>query len=316
MKLSYAILWFEDIPEWVKMIMPKIKEIIEKENFDFDFESYEQDGDFNGDLNKFDFILVDYKFGGKNGAELINEIREGNCYTDVLFYSKDGAEDLMKEITKLGLNGIFYCHRDDFLKEFEKIFQKSLKKIQHPNNLRGLVMAETADLDKLKKKILKEYFNLEHNKKEEFEKEIHKKIEDFLKDSLDKINSYRVQKLILTEDPNQGSERKDILKLIDERFFDLSKKARSIKNLIDFLELNLNFNFGEYDEKIISKRNKLAHEPEDQREDGSIYFKDLCFNQEECRKIRKDIKEYKLLLESLFEQLIKIKQEQNSAPGK
>lgn len=300
MELTYKILWFENEPRWIKSKIDEISNIVENENFIFEVNTFKKEEDFTGNYNDYDFILVDLKLNdGTKGTKIIQDIRSGECYTDVLFYSQEGEEKLRQEIIKESLEGVFFCHREDFLEEFKKIFLKTLKKVQHPNNLRGLVMAETCDLDKLKKKILKEYFSLNHSKQLELEQKIHEKIEEFIKQNIDRINHYRKELFSINVEKSKERSEKAILEMIDESFFDFSKKARTIKNLIEFMGLDIDFDFEDYNSSIIEKRNKLAHEPE-KITNGKIYFKDLCFTQDECRLIRKDIRRYKTLLEKIL----------------
>ncbi len=298
MKLSYKILWFENESSFEDLHLQDIKRLVEKESFEFEHKLCRKRDDFKGRYKDYDLILIDYKLtGAKNGYEIIEEIRK-DCYGDILFYSQRPIKELKDEIIKRILSGVFYCHRDDFFEEFKKIFDENMKRIHHPNNLRGLVMAETSDLDKLKKKILKKYFELTHEKKDEFEEKIHRKIEKHISESIGKLNSYRVCKYEFKKLELEGRREKEIESLIDDPIFEFSKKARAIVNLIGLLNLNLIFDFRDYNEKIISKRNDLAHKPEEEI-DGIVVFGSLKFDIEECRQIRKDIIKYKKIMEEL-----------------
>lgn len=163
------------------------------------------------------------------------------------------------------------------------------------------MMAETSDLEKLKKEIFTEYFRLDHEGKVGFQNAIFKLIEDSIKGHYKKIKKYQKKKIEIKETDLDEEFGENIFNLIEDFIFDFSKKGQCIKKLIELLGSRNTFNFREYDEKIIKKRNKLAHEPE--REDGDVlYFGDLKFTPGECKDIRKDIKKYnKLLTELLIE---------------
>jgi len=282
-----------------------IQKLVEDENFEFEYTICRKGEDFNGDYGDYDLILMDYELANRSkGSDIIQEIRD-DFYVDILFYSQHSVKTLKEQIFEKGLSGIFYCHRDDFIEEIKNIFAENMKRIQHPNNLRGLIMAETSDLDKLKKKILHKYFSLSHDKKEEFEEKIHKKIESHISDNIKKLNLYRTCKYELKKMDLEGNKEKEIQFLIDDPLFEFSKKGMAIVNLIEFLESRQIFNFKEYSEDIISKRNKLAHEPE--IFDGeNIMFGTLIFSLDECKRIRGDIRKYKSILESLYEEIIKL----------
>jgi hypothetical protein len=65
------------------------------------------------------------------------------------------------------LDGVFCAHREEFLDKFEKLFNANIRKVEDVNNLRGLVMAETADLEEIKDEIIKLYDKHNNIKKDE-----------------------------------------------------------------------------------------------------------------------------------------------------
>lgn len=113
MKLKYKILWFDNEPDWVESIEDDIREIIEDEYcFVYDKELREKD-EPKASYNNYDLILMDLNLEDeKTGDQLIQNIRNLDIYTDVLFYSADGISTIKEKAQALGLEGVYFSGRD------------------------------------------------------------------------------------------------------------------------------------------------------------------------------------------------------------
>lgn len=296
MKIKFYLLWFENEPDWVTGKKEYVKEIVEESGFKcVEPKICRKGSEFKGKYDDYDMILVDYKLvggskKGQTGADIISKIRK-ECFSNIIFYSQHGEDRLREEIAKKGLDGVFCVHRDDFLDRFEKIFLAHIKKIEDVNNLRGLVMAETADLESLKEEIIELYDSVDCPKKKEYTKKI---IDEML-------NIANGQKTFF-ESKDEDTPIRDLLEKLD--FY---RKSMMIHRINKRTTPVANFIHDDFNRDIIIKRNLLAHVKESKTNDGDIILesrdKSLLFSQDEAKQIRKDISKYRIELEKIKESL-------------
>lgn len=286
MKLEYKILWIDNDNKIYKDHQSIIEEhltdlgftpVIEKGT---DYQAFDK---FESNLKQFDLFLLDYKLDGtQNGNEIIKNIRdEHSIYTDVIFYSTL-PDEVRQRIYEDKLNGVYYTSRkfDEFEEDVLSIIDVTIKKTQDVNNLRGLIMAEVAELDRIKEKILKAYS--EKKKCGTIEKYIIEKLKKSYDDNLKDIAKHT------------SSSLNDIF---DKLYVDSDKKARAIK------KVETKFDENSYRNNILKIRNKFAHVEESDGFDAEgITCKvigDIPFTEEKCIEIRKEIKAYKKILEDI-----------------
>jgi len=309
MNIKYSILWFED--DDMKFIKPRIEEYLTDLGFIPEINKKTNlEGVENIKFDKYNLILLDYHLDDKQTTDFIlDKLQQMDYFSEILFYSdKENFEELIKKDIKK-FQGVFWQYgRENLVGKIINVIDLTLRKFQDLNNLRGLVMAETSDLDKLKKEIFSYYLKLSHPKKEQFISDMCKRMKESTLSNFKKIMKYNGKKINVTEEDLTEAFEKNELDLIDEFFFDFDKKSRCIPELIKFIESSKEFDYQDYKQCIINKRNDLAHKPEIER-DGFLFFGDLQFNEEECKLIRTDIKKYKDLLESLLDEIKNLKSE-------
>lgn len=286
MKLEYKILWIDNDDKIYKDHQSIIEDyltdlgftpIIEKGG---DYQAFDK---FESDLKQFDLFLLDYKLDGKqNGNEIIKNIRdEHSIYTDVIFYSTL-PEEVRQRIYEDKLNGVYYTSRkfDEFEEDVISIIDVTIKKVQDVNNLRGLIMAEVAELDRIKETILKKYS--EKNQCGTIENYLIEKLNKSYNDNLKKVEKYTASSLI---------------DIFENLYVDSDKRARAIKKVEN------SFDEESYRKNILFTRNKFAHIEEtpgtDQDGNSCSIIGDIPFTEKKCIEIRKEIKDYKKLLEGI-----------------
>lgn len=296
MRIKFYILWFENEPTWVAGKTEDVKEIIEENGFEWVQPTVcKKEGEFNGNYNEFDMILVDYRLvdgerDGQTGADIIGKIRE-DCFSNILFYSQKGEADLRKEIADKNLDGVFCADRSDFLERFESVFFSYIKKIEDVNNLRGLVMAEAADLESLTAEVIEMYDGVACQKKKEYTKKV---IEEMLASANDQKTFF--------ESKDENTTFKVLLERLNfyRKSIIIDRINRRGTPVSSFAQIT-------FYEEIIAKRNLLAHVIESKK-DGKVVLeskdKRLIFSQDEARKIRKDILKYKTELEKIKKSLM------------
>jgi len=307
MKLNYKILWIEDNKTSIKIKVKNIRKYLENDyGFDCNIEDiiikdyqefqdeYIEDGKIKSNIESFDLLLVDFDLGEEEqtGDKLIKIIRDGKVYSEILFYSSN-LEQLKEKLQENFIDGVFTSDRDDLEEKIKRLIQVTIKKVQDVNNLRGLIMAEVAELDRIKKRIIKKYNS---HADSSFRKYVKEKVFSQLREELENLNC-----LVKVEDAECSYEDINLEEIQKNFFYDTNKKSRTVFKIKKQKCNKILFVHENYKKDIIDKRNVFAHEEEDTRADGIKILKypnntDLEFTEEHCIKIRKDIKKYKRLL--------------------
>lgn len=315
MGLLYNILWVDDRIDEYKMleIDREIESYVRELFFEPHLYMYENVEDAEKDLKsrRYDVIFSDFNISeNKSGEDFINYIRKQNVNTEVLFYS--AKQDL--PIISLDRISFLNLKRDASYDELKKkmisLIDLTIEKLNDLTSLRGLVMAETSELDKNMEDVCYRYFvqNKTDISDHIFEEVIKSLEKDYLNkleksNNCDKKCSHKIRKLIYKEN------------IITNIAFDSSRKARSVKKIIKETNFSLdNYGINEdfyeaYLKEIIETRNLLAHSYsiiKDSGEENLISKKDgkeIVFDKDIIKNIRKRILLYKNILRDLYNKL-------------
>ncbi len=305
--LKYRILWVDDnIETFIDLsVDTEFEEYLEKLGFVpeiLKFETADKVLDHLKEDKKFDLILSDLNLANnEKGDALINKIREGDIYTEVLFYSgKPGFEETAKSLYQDRVSFFSLMDDEGFRKFKEKIYlliRLTISKLQELDNIRGLVMAETSELDVQIEDMLIEIVSKDTDLTKNLRTYMVKKVED---------NNKERAKLYEGIDKLSNSE------LIKNRtLFDASKKSRTLNEFLkksglikkedSFKDFHQN-----YEKDVLKVRNDLAHAKSDEidgveylilsRKDGDQPIK---LDQEQCVNIRTNLKKYSDLLRKI-----------------
>ncbi|WP_026476497.1 response regulator [Alkaliphilus transvaalensis] len=295
MKLEYRILWFEDNESWFKTHKQVIENFLDDRGFVLNAVRYENDDKGIEEILKecdYDLILMDYNLTDANGDVIIERIREQQLYTEIIFYSQNGAQAIRDIIKERGVDGV-YCsgrHIIDFEEKVTKVIETTIKKVQDLNNMRGLVMAEVSELDDVMLQIISNFLlAVSCEEKDKLIQEIFKVMKNSMKD-----NAKKLERFI-------GSN--DIQNLINSRLFDSEKKRNVVSKIINIInEQNIMEN---YKEEVLIIRNVLAHVKEEIVDGKRVLrsklpgFEEFIFDDQICVKIRKDLKKHNDLLKNI-----------------
>jgi len=304
MKLKYKVLWIEDQMKSIRGKYRIINKYIEDKGFDSDIEhidsydKFENEIGYDG-LKDYDLLLVDLNLDEteedeNDGNKIIANIRGKNIYTEIVFYSSQ-YEDLQNRLQEHFIEGIFTAERKLLETKAKNIIDVTLHKVQDINNLRGLIMAEVAELDILKEEIINKAAQKIDGKS--LEKYVLKKIKASGKSCTNQAESHL----------------SDIDNVLFESLFgkigfvDSNKKAMVIGEALKKLGITepvCKDTFTQpYIDTILTKRNKFAHIKESDINDGNgnscKHIADIPFTEEKCIEIRKEIKKYKKVLEDI-----------------
>ena len=254
---------------------------------------------------KYDLILSDYNIEGTNeqGDVLIQKIRDGGIFTEVLFYSAQPDFDSIAKNLYRDRVSFYSLIGDEGFKGFKektvKLIDHTVSKLQELNNIRGLVMAETSELDNIVEEMLFSFLSKTNEKSKT-------------------LKEYIVEIIISSSQGNLKQAQKlndlDTYGLVKSRIFDADKKSRSINKLLELLELKesvfVEF-YKNYKTDVLDTRNDLAHAKSDVI-DGVEYLiiskkgeeHPIKFNQEHCILIRKNLRNQTDILKRIKEILL------------
>jgi hypothetical protein len=311
MKLKYKILWIEDEKSSIKIKAKNIRKYLEDDygfeclesditilDYEEFVEDYIDDNELKScsDIEKYDLLLVDFNLGEEEhtGDKLIQIIRDNNIYSEILFYSSD-LDSLIDKLNQHFIDGVFTSVRDELENKVKKLIKVTIKKVQDVNNLRGLIMAEVAELDRMKERII---------------------IKASVKIPEKSIEKYTLKKVKESGNSNKNKAQRyldDLDSVTFESLFsfvgfiDSDKKAKAtgeILNKLNITEPVTKDDFIQpYIDDILGKRNKFAHIEECDGDDGQgnscKVIGDIPFTEENCIEIRKEIKKYKDILKEI-----------------
>jgi len=293
MKLTYKILWVEDRieqPEFKDMVVRLTQYLSEEEFFDASVITVENSEEFENKFSdEYDLIITDYSLGERNGDYIIQYTREvKGILTEIFFYS---AQSEIKPMSNLITNSRITFHqvsgangyRDLYLR-IKELIDITIKKFQHIISMRGMVMAETSELDISMEGILKKILTTDSEKNKSAKKVIKDKFIESTNDFIDKFKKM-----------DEIKEFELLLRKIGSEH-----RWRALKrNCQEDLRAEYSDILENYKKDIIDERNILAH-AKYYKEDSNEYLENsnpngvpYKFDSSRCKEIRKKLNQYK-----------------------
>ena len=276
MKLDYNILWIDDTPKWVESIESPLKEHFDELGYRLKI-TLEKNGANIVEAIKnpeLDLIIVDYRLPKITGKDLIETIRKKHVLVEIVFYSQEGNP---KDKFTTPPDGVYFTAREDAEERITAVIDLTLKKSQDINNIRGLVIAETIDIETKLGDVLVRCFGdrgtlfrerlldpdmalFDFGKKD-------KLLQGILKDKITELNKKTAD--------GKGTEK-------DEKLVAALKELKAIYKL--------------FPDEVIHPRNTMAHVEKQWDENGKCVLKSrikghrpICVDHEWCIKARKDL---------------------------
>lgn len=167
MKLEFKLLVVDDDPDSIEQALSALREHLEERGFalaeqvqeDFSAESLRKLARLRG--QDYDLVVVDYNLGLEemNGAEIARTLRRNLPFTDMVFYSSIPAADLLGELAKHKVPGVFTATRQELDDALKGLADTVIGKAVDINHMRGIAMAEVAELDLLMEETLVRAFS-------------------------------------------------------------------------------------------------------------------------------------------------------------
>ncbi|MCG8520943.1 MAG: hypothetical protein MI744_01915, partial [Pseudomonadales bacterium] len=221
--------------------------------------------------------------------EFIRSFDRQPILTDVLFYSS-AVEKVRDSMHRLGLEGVYTADRRDIETKFDLVVDSTIKKVQEVNNMRGLIMAETSDLDQLMLEIILVVLKT---------------------DISEEMSEYISGEINATVDFLSGlckADGKIANKMNDSRLFTSVHKAKSINKLYKLKKIGIDKFFDSYNKEVLSPRNIFAHVQESEEDGKKVLLSEKTgkrevFTEQRCIEIRKDLIKYRETLEDILKAL-------------
>lgn len=294
MTIEYKILWVEDDTSWYETTEELFSGTIEELGFILNSQRCINIDEVKAEvaannLKDYDLMLIDFTLGGSETGEKIIEfirnIKETPILTDILFYSS-AVQNVKDSMHKLGLEGVYFADRKDLDSKFDLVVNTTIKKVQDLNNMRGLIMAETSDIDKFMYEIIsttldKDSFELRDKLKETIVENVKKKINSKNKAFLKYQSKDEVEKIIK-----------------DPLMFDACEKLKALQFIFEEVDHEVAIKhksngFADSYSKIVKKRNLLGHETPREIDGKKILgsgVNEFEFNDDFCVDMRKDVR--------------------------
>lgn len=290
MTLEFKLLWVEDEDGFIDAHSDGICDYLDSKGYAPILEEVATFDEIDmRKINSYDLLLIDYHLDDEmSGNQVIHEIRNYNCLTPVVFYSNSPTKEIRGKLNELGLDGVYCSTREGFPKLVEQIIGVTLKKVEDINNLRGLFLAISSDLESTLNRILLSIYNsLDDIGRSRFITYVAEKTcQSAFDENIKNLDLFRKGEI-------------DFQVFVSEHYFyDMAKKICTLmhclkqssissleimekrKILIDFIP------------EIIKMRNSLAHVVEAIDEQGNpiLKGKGIIFNEEKYVEIRKKLK--------------------------
>lgn len=299
MKLDFNVLWFDDQRAYVSAAEEELKEYLSEKGFQLQVNW--QTGDVNFDdlvekeaFNNYDLILVDYQMGEKSrhGDELTGIIRE-SFYTDIIFYSGEDKQKLKELIAQKPVDGVYCANRKNLAEAIMKVVETTIRIFQHPNALRGMVMAETADFDEIITNCLLTYTSkLSPEEVNSYLTTIHQWVDEKSQENIKQFG-----KRIDPEEPSSFLNHRAFQ--AKHKLIYLIKSIENFDTIKPFIE-----ELKAYENEVIEPRNKLAHvKLEDKGGKLTLVGSDFEFTPDALIALRKTLLKHGQNFENIIAQL-------------
>jgi CheY-like chemotaxis protein len=257
MKLDFRLLVIDDQPDEIYDAIEILRMDLEDKGFRLDVTVAEDisekgiDDYCHAEGRNIDLAIVDYRLGADdiNGALAAKTVRRRLKYTDIIFYSTSSKDELAQQIGG-HVDGVFLASRgNDFDDVLRGIADTIVGKAVDLNHMRGIAIAEAAEMDLLMEEILAKAF-VSNNVA--FVAKGPERLGS-LRDN-ERTNLARLEKLI---------EVGDVVGIVnDSAIFGSTYKWQAVAKLGEMALSKADkacMVFAAYDSEVIGKRNLLAH---------------------------------------------------------
>lgn len=161
--MKFRIVWIDDSKTWVRSAYSDVEDAFTEREFTPEIMEFQDTAPAKKEIlsTYADLILVDHTLpGGMRGDEFIKELRAHRCFAHVVYYSQH-TENL-QAITE-DKHFIHVTHRDHIDSTLESVADQAYRQYKHPAFMRGLLLSEFIDLERLMEELISLSFRGEKN---------------------------------------------------------------------------------------------------------------------------------------------------------
>lgn len=258
MKLEFSLLVVDDNPDSISQAVTALREHLDSHGFDLSTEyppkisrhSIQRLARNQG--RNFDLVAVDYLLGSDSfdGGDMASIIRRELKYTDMVFYSSNAAVDLLGRLAQSKVEGVFVATRDELGEAFAGVADTVIGKAVDLNHMRGIAMAEVAEMDLLMEDTLADAFQSAetalYKAAQRTAEQVRKSMTEF-SGSIDEI---------VNKNGVVGLIRSPLLFSSAQKYRALKRVCKKMSPKPDMATLD------SYESEVIGNRNLLAHAKE------------------------------------------------------
>ena len=263
MRCDLSIYWIEDTPTWRRATEELLKLELLGSGISVDFicesntdtAQHEIENSCAG-FKKYDLFFVDLNISSDiDGTQIINALRKNHIDVDILFYSADKEKDIRETVSHdfSSFEGVYVANRKTFQEKALALIEKNARKLLSIQNIRGKLMDCTSENDFIiTSYILEKYKSLTHDQKDHLDEVV----KEYLTQNIAK-NAEKIQKEYESISEHGISKIKDF---ISQPSFVVPLELKYIifGQMLNMLGEDAT-KFNSYFEKIVKKRNVLAH---------------------------------------------------------
>ncbi len=211
---------------------------------------------------EYDLVMVDYNLGrdDTNGAVAARRMRHELRYTDMVFYSSDLSLNLFAELAKEQVAGVFVADRRELSDALKGLADTVIGKAVDLNHMRGIAMAEVAEMDVLMEETLERVFESTDRQMIAKAGETLQKLQRSAEEGLAQLAPLVAEGRILEV-------------VTDSRLFSSAQKFMAMRRVSKVLAnkpRDALAILATYEQDIILSRNTLAHAKEEVAADGTV----------------------------------------------
>lgn len=267
MKLEFSLLVVDDQPENINQAIQGLEEHLQAKGFSLNPEIVQKPteqriqelGQSEG--RDYDLVMIDYKLGEgmEDGAVVAHRLRQLLPYVDMVFFSGSPVSELLSRLSEHEVSGVFAQTRQELGDTLNGLADTVIGKAVDLNHMRGIAMAEVADMDVLMEETLIGVFQSPDAQITSAKKRTIQK----LRERIGAVPNRLDESLKQHELP--GVVR-------DSSLFSFADKYRAIVRVAKYLPREGSVVASEqpanFEQDIIHNRNMLAHAKEDTTGDG------------------------------------------------
>lgn len=258
MKLRFSLLLIDDNPDSIAQALGALGDHLDDNGFELVTEA---PSDVSASAvqtlsrnrgREFDLVAVDYMLGSDsyNGSDVASTIRRELEFTDMVFYSSDTTLNLHEQLAKAEVEGVFVATRGELGEALIGLADTVIGKAVDLNHMRGIAMAEAAEMDLILEDTLADAFCAAGPSLDDVARRTADRVKAFMTDSIERIDK------VLGERGIVGLVR-------SARLFSSAHKYRTLRRVCKMMSPQPDLGaLDAYESEVLGNRNMLAHAKE------------------------------------------------------